>query len=544
MIILLKEGHAIMMKRAIFIIAAGFFLFASQVSAEEGKYLFEKKCGGCHTLERSLEKHKSFEEWKRTAVRMGSYSFGKITMQDTDKIARYLADRASPEDPAVIKEIERIAAIDQEEMFDFKKVREDQFISPDTCQDCHSEIYKMWQGSMHSKAFLDPMWQAATKLFFDEAVTPGELLETKACIKCHAPVGFRSYILNNPGQDYSSVSGLPTEGIFCNWCHNISDMKHIGDAGYEMTTGGGEADPSTMLGPLKDAYSNVHPTKYSELHTRSEFCGLCHNVTHAASGLPLENTYTEWKESPYNTGDPETSVHCQDCHMRQRPGVPATGSTERPDNPGLASDYGPRRDHVATHYFVGANAIVTKLTGAGLNAGMAVERLKHAADLEIIKSPSYVRDGSSRFRIKVVNSGAGHYLPTGRTEMRQMWLDIKVSDAAGNILLHSGYLDKDGAIDKDAVIYHTVLGDGNGRPVLNVTKAQKVLFDNRIPPGGYAIETCDFHIPADARSPLRVEVSLNYRSISQSFADRLMGENAPKIPVIQMARAAELIQLR
>lgn len=531
-------------KKAVFIILSMLFPCAAQSSAQDGKDLFEQKCISCHTLERSLGISKDFEEWKRTVMRMGSYTFGKITMQDSKIIARYLADLDAPEDPLAIQEIKKIAAIDRIKIFDFNKVRDNQFISPETCENCHSEIYKMWKGSMHSKAFTDPIWQAATKLFVDEAVNSGEILEMKACVKCHTPLGFRSYIINNPNQDYNAVSGLPAQGIFCNWCHNISELNHIGDAGYEVEPGGGEEDPSTMLGPRKDAYSNMHPTKYSELHTRSEFCGLCHDVSHAVNGLPIENTYTEWKESPYNTGDAETSVHCQDCHMRQKPGVPATGSTERPDNPGKSSDYGPRREHIWTHYFVGGNALVTKLTGSNIHASMAVERLQNAADLEIIKNPSYGKNSHSRLRIKVINSGAGHYLPTGLTEVRQMWLDVKITDARGEILLHSGSLDKDGSIEKDAVIYHTVLGNRHGEPVINVAKAERILFDYRIPPKGHVMETYDFYVPPDAMSPLRVNISLNYRSASQSLANTLLGENAPVIPVIQMVKAIDVISLQ
>ena len=218
----------------------------------------------------------------------------------------------------------------------------------------------------------------------------------------------------------------------------------LADAGYEVEAGGGEDNPSTMLGPFKDSDSPYHPTKYSELHTKSDFCGLCHNVSHAGNHMPIEQTYNEWKNSPYNTGKPETTVHCQDCHMRQKPGIPSTGKTKRPDNPGKACDMGPDREHIWTHYFVGGNAIVTKLLGSEMHAQMAVERLQNAADLELIKDSSYRKNALSRIRVKVINSGAGHYLPTGLTEVRQMWLDVKITDAKGKILLRSGGLDEKG----------------------------------------------------------------------------------------------------
>jgi len=478
---------------------------------------------------------------------MSNKSGGIITDVDAEKIAGYLAGKKLAEKQTETekqeeKEIKEIAKMENREILDFKKVRVNQFIDPSVCAECHSEIYRQWNGSMHSKAFTDPLWRAATKLFFKEAEKSEEILELKACVKCHTPLGFRSYSISSPADDYDKLADLPAQGIFCNWCHNINEVKHLGDAGYEVEPGGGEDDPSTMLGPFKDAVSDYHPTKYSELHTKSEFCGLCHNVTHAANKLPLEATYNEWKASPYNTGNPETTVNCQDCHMRQRPGIPSTGKTERPDNPGRASIMGPEREHIWTHYFVGANAVVTKLLGSEMHAQMAVERLQNAADMELIKRSSYKKNELVEIKVKVINSGAGHYLPTGLTEIRQMWLDVQIKDASGKVILSSGKLDENGSIDKNAVMYHTQLGDENGNPVLNVAKADRILFDYRIPPKGYVIEKYAFFIPDDAVSPLEVIVKLKYRSISQPLARTLLGENLPEIPVIDMVSVTDKIE--
>jgi len=530
----------------ILIIAASF----SFAEANDGKALFEQKCIKCHTLERALGKTKSLAAWRRTTSRMSRYAEqagDTITPEEAVMIAEYLANRGKAEEAGVEEkeakeEIEQIMDIEKHEMFDFKKVRVDQFVEPEVCEGCHSEQFEQWNGSMHSKAFTDPVWRAATKLFFKDAVTSGEILEMKACVKCHTPLGFRSYSISSPADDYTKLAELPAQGIFCNWCHNISEVKHLGDAGYDVEPGGGDEDPSTMLGPFKDSDSPYHPTKYSELHTKSEFCGLCHDVSHAANKLPIEQTYTEWKNSPYNTGNPETTVHCQDCHMRQRPGIPATGKTERPDNPGKAADMGPDREHIWTHYFVGANAVVTKLLGSDLHAQMAVERLQNAADLELIRNITYNKNEISDFSVKIINSGAGHYLPTGLTEVRQMWLHVKITDAAGTVLYLSGDMDKNRTIDQNAVLYNTVLGNEKGEPVLNVAKADRILYDLRVPPKGYVMQNFPLYIPDNAVSPIRVEATLKYRSASQSLANTLLGDNAPEIPVIDMVSISEEIK--
>ena len=524
------------MKIASFIIA----LFTASVafaSVPEGKALFEKKCGNCHSLARALSKNKSLDAWKRTVKRMIRYDNKNLNEKDAEIIAAYLVDRKMPKRTAPPQAPAPTTAGQEEHaLFAFKKVRANQFIEPAVCGDCHSEIYRQWSGSMHSKAFYDPLWRAATKVFFKEASEKDEILEMKACVKCHTPLGFRSYAIASPADDYDKLAALPAQGIFCNWCHNINEVKHIGNDGYEVDPGGGEDDPSTMLGPLKDATSDFHPTKYSELHTKSEFCGLCHNVSHVGNNLPLEQTYSEWKNSPYNTGNPDTTVNCQDCHMRQSPGIPATGKTKRPDYPGKAADDGPDRGHVWTHYFVGANALLTKLLGSDMHAQMAVERLQNAVDMELIEDGHSGKEGLSQISVKVINSGAGHYLPTGLTEVRQMWLSVIITDAKGKMIFKSGGLDKNGDIEKDAVLYHTQLGNAKGEPVVNVAKADRILFDHRIPPKGYLIEKFVFQIPPDAASPLTVKATLRYRSASQALARTLLKERAPEIPVIDMVR--------
>ncbi|MBI4654729.1 MAG: cytochrome c554 family protein [Nitrospirae bacterium] len=535
------------MRNIIFILTIVFAASFASASVRDGERLFERKCNACHSLERSLSAVKDLEEWKRTTKRMARRSEGFIADNEAETIAEYLAGRyevikVEKIEKEVDKESEEISKIERHEIFNFKKVKVNQFIEPSKCGECHSEIYKQWSGSMHSKAFIDPLWRAATKLFFKEATTSEQILEMKACVKCHTPLGFRSHSITSPKDDYDKLAKLPAQGIFCNWCHNISEVKHIGDAGYEVEPGGGIDDPSTMLGPFKDSTSDFHPSKYSELHTKSEFCGLCHNVSHVANKMPIELTYDEWKNSPYNTGNPETTVNCQDCHMRQRPGIPSTGKTERPDNSGKACEQGPDRKHIWTHYFVGANAVITKLLGSDTNAHMAVERLKNAADLELIKGGSYRRNELSYINVKVINSGAGHYLPTGLTMVRQMWLDVKITDARGKIILKSGSLDKNGEIDKDAVLYYTQLGNEKGEPVINVALADRILYDHRIPPKGYVIERYAFNIPSDAISPLNIEVALKYRSASQPLTRALLGESAPEIPVIDMVSLIDKIE--
>ena len=532
-----------------------YFSFLTPLSAgtektDAGKELFNKKCNKCHPLSKSLKKHKTRESWEHVVERMRIKRPTLFTNSEGTKITEYLfsirgkkvaaSKIKNTRQPQEVKVLELIPSKDYKEFpldrhNTFKPVTVDQFIEPEVCSGCHEEIFKQWEGSMHSKSFLDPLWRASTKFFAAQTETSDEKLEIYACVKCHTPLGFRSGAITGPDNDFKDVPGILNHGIFCNWCHNISEVRSVGNADYDVTPGNGVDDPSTMLGRYKDSKSSFHPTKYSKLHTQSEFCGLCHNVSHAANLTPIESTYDEWKASPYNTGDPQTTVHCQDCHMRQTLTIPATGKTERPDSPGFACSNGPKRKHVPTHYIVGANTLKGENFGDETHIKLATARLKHAADIEIIESGLYRKSSIARIKVKVTNSGAGHYLPTGMTELRQMWLDIQVIDNTGRAIFSSGKVNDKGDIDHDAVIFNTVLGNKKGDPVINIALADRVLFDHRIPPKGYVIEDYAFFIPGYATEPLHVKAVLRYRSCSQSFANDMLKDEATIIPITDMA---------
>jgi hypothetical protein len=322
----------------------------------------------------------------------------------------------------------------------------------------------------------------------------------------------------------------------------VKSSAGVGNAPFIVDTGEGTEAGRIKWGPRDDAVSPYHDTAYSDLHTKSEVCGMCHDVTHTLNGTPLERTYTEWREGPYNTGDPETTVYCQDCHMRQLPGYPATGSTERPDNPGVSAPGGKQRDHIYTHYHVGGNAVLPSLPdlleGGEKNVQMAYERLQNCATIEIVPPNNPMVWKTATFQIKVNNVGAGHYLPTGLSELREMWLEVVVKGALGKTLFQSGKIEEGEDLDSQDRIFRIKLADKDGNPVVNVAKANHVLSDHRIPPKGYVIENFSFFVPLTGILGYTIEARLRYRSASQSLIDDLLGEDTITLPIINMASAS------
>ena len=395
----------------------------------------------------------------------------------------------------------------------------DQFEDPlDNCKACHAEIYEQWNGSMHSLAEKDPYYQALFKMASEE--TDG--LTDTYCSRCHTPIGLTSGEM--PPVDASNMSEIALKGVQCDFCHSVSASDGTSNAQYILTPDG------IKRGPFADSRSPAHKTEFSELHTKAEFCGVCHDVNHPTNGLPLEATYTEWKNGPYAA----EGIQCQDCHMT--PGI-----TQYEQNPGKASDSGPNRDHIWTHYGVGGNAFMTDYLGSATHKDMAVERLQQAAELEIIPDGSIEPGETFKFWIKVKNVGAGHYLPTGLTESRQMWIDVRATNGDGQEIFRSGAFDEYGNIDEATSIFHTVLGDAEGHHTEKVWEAESILSDHRVPPKGNETERFSFKIPEDTATPISITATLKYRSAPQEMIDHLFGEGELEVPVIDMTHKSLIL---
>ncbi|MEJ2322149.1 MAG: hypothetical protein P8Z31_07370 [Gammaproteobacteria bacterium] len=232
-------------------------------------------------------------------------------------------------------------------------------------------------------------------------------------------------------------------GVSCDVCHTISGTNLQKTAVLEH----GNASFIVSPGPrkratLKDAESPYHETEYSEHHARSDFCGNCHNIFHPGNNFPIERTYDEWKYSIYAQND----IQCQDCHMVPVEVAKKVADTlKRPhelDDPsleGFAALGGKWRKVIHKHGFVGGNAVITEALakatdseenkadmGRSQNAEEAIARLQSAASLKLKLKQ---KDGHlHQLKVKVTNERAGHHLPTSLTEVRQVWLEVVITD--------------------------------------------------------------------------------------------------------------------
>ena len=72
---------------------------------------------------------------------------------------------------------------------------------------------------------------------------------------------------------------------------------------------------------------------------------------------------------------------------------------------------------------------------------MAEARLKGAARLEL-KSPAKASAGKElALDVLVHNVAAGHSISTAVTELRRMWVELKIRDSQGKVLFENPGLD-------------------------------------------------------------------------------------------------------
>jgi hypothetical protein len=390
---------------------------------------------------------------------------------------------------------------------------------------------------MHSNAWVDPVFQAMWKMADEE--TGGAV--GNHCAGCHSPIGTAGEEVSfDPVGGMFRASAIAEKGVQCDFCHTVKASTWRDTPTSQPQNGSLIMDPGHVKrGPYEDSDSPGHGTAYSGLHTSAEFCGSCHHVFHPVTNFPIERTYDEWKQSVYA----RAGIVCQDCHMMPlEKAVEAALTLVKPVNPGKASPLGPERDTVYTHEFVGGNFTLPKLLGSQQHSRLAEGRLKNAADVRIHLPEKAVRGDLVKFRVEVVNVGAGHNLPTSLTEVRQMWLDVTVRDPKGEVLMRSGALDDHGNIDPDANIFRTVAVDKNGNVTHKPWAISHFSEVRVIPPKGSDKSTYNFLLPDKIKKgELSIDVVLKYRSFPQHLADELLGEGSVQVPVVDMKRAAAVL---
>lgn len=426
------------------------------------------------------------------------------------------------------------------------------------CKSCHNEIFNQWADSNHKNLVGSNPYYMVMEAIAGEV--EGEEFK-QWCMGCHNPSGLTTGLTRTSHNMSENTltntlfeKGAKTlvdnfekhgnsrleEGVSCLTCHRITDAKEDGNASYKLNLSDRKKypfeDEESSLGKyLGHKFINAKPTTHKEsymkpIYKKSVYCASCHDETSPITDKKVVSTFQEWKKSPYNNPEDETKhKSCIDCHMTY------LENDKFSPFKGRSTTGGVLKDDVKVHFFAGSNHFLSGLKNKE-HEDQTLQLLRTAAKLDVNIKDNQVHVG-------VKNEGAGHHLPTGVADFRELWLDITIKDKNERIVFSSGKLKKDGNLDVDARPFMKVFGDKDGNPVgLLFWKYEKLISDTRIPAKTRRVESYD--LPKDLDYPLNVEVKLNFRIYPQWTTDAVkkVFPALPNPPVIELEKIVQIFK--
>jgi len=247
-------------------------------------------------------------------------------------------------------------------------------LSAQACNACHGEIHDQWAKSGHATASNNRVYLAAT----------AALGEPAECRNCHLPLENQRTTLHfGPGstgpesENLSYDATLAEEGVTCAACHVRDGM---------------------IYGPRDLRESDApHPVARADVLRSPEACAYCHQVSlRDAEEHPFIDTVGEWLRSPWG----HAGIPCQQCHMARTSGIIG----------------GSRYAAFSSHEFL---------------AGRSPEAMRRAFTLEVdLRANSLERGQRLRATAKLMNTGAGHAVPTGDPS-HQLEVRFEIEDPSG-----------------------------------------------------------------------------------------------------------------
>jgi mono/diheme cytochrome c family protein len=339
------------------------------------------------------------------------------------------------------------------------------------------------------------------------------------CSACHLPAA----AVNAPyDTDPSAVKGVGAEGVGCDFCHKIWDVRLDPVTGLPFENRPGVLSyefrrpfegHQFFAGPLDDVAPGEDT--YSELQKKSQICAPCHFGVFWDT--VVYDSFGEWLRSPYS--DAGTGKTCQDCHM------PSSGakSFALPEKGGLERDPGT----VVSHRMPGA-------------------RDRTLLENAVTMTLEAVRDQEGiRIKTMIVNDLSGHHVPTD-SPIRHVILVVRAFDEDGSELkLATGPVlpvwcgtgdpangDYAGLPGKVFVKLLEEAWTGTF-PTAAYWNPTRIVMDTRLAAFEKDVEEFVFAAPGGGKA--RVEAALLYRRAFKALMDR-KGWNEPDIVMESVVR--------
>jgi hypothetical protein len=418
---------------------------------------------------------------------------------------------------------------------------------------CHPGLVESWQASTHRFA--------GSNLFFRKVM--GRMQEELGtdqvnyfCINCHDP----ALVLHPDRARGVDLERLPaSEGISCKACHLMcsgAETERPWGGRYEI-----RPESAYPVSPSDPEYVErsadfirwdlrLHFRNYSipGLSHSGELCAACHVasmptfLTGLDEDLLATDLFTSWKNSAWAA----RGMTCVKCHMPERPPRDERGFLY-PDHrmPGL---------NTGIALLVDGDEEERKSAKSLGEFTEALLKDPEAAwpdsipflDLAIEAPPETRPGGILSLGVRTTNSRVGHYFHAGPSSLNEVWLEVKVTDATGRVLLHSGSIEaRDRAVDSSAHRLGATLRDKRGVVIRDcgIWRVASVEGSRRIEPYETIEDRYEVAIPSDARGPLSITATWNHRRASQAFVDWVYGGSGPAFPIVPVASTTATTEL-
>jgi Cytochrome c554 and c-prime len=454
---------------------------------------------------------------------------------------------------------------------------------------CHTQIVEEWKPSAHRYAAMDVLFQGVQKVMAEQNGPES----TRYCGGCHDPISLFSGSKDLFAKDLTGQRGRK-EGVSCLSCHSIRETDLQGNANYVISRPPDylwQWSDGGLARLARDFLIRSYPAGHNRLSKRMfkapEYCAACHKqfVDQEVNKVGwVQNQYDNWKASRwYHEGDPERTIECRECHMPLVDSVdPAAGD---------AADYnrslGDGRHR--SHRFIAANSMMPRLLQLpGWQEQVRLTERWLAGTYEIpeirdkwaegpvvtlgLEVPEAAQPGEAvPVRVILGANKVGHDFPTGPLDIIQSWVELRVTDGAGDEIFSSGRRDEKNFIEPGTFLFKAEPVDQYGNLIdrHNLWEMVGVRYRRALFPGysdsveylvscpaslgatGSArpvgstdgVEQVD--VPREGARTLHVTAILRYRKVDQFLVNFLLGEDSGvTAPVVEMTRATATIEVR
>ncbi len=275
---------------------------------------------------------------------------------------------------------------------------------PESCGTCHPAQFADWKESIHARSMGPGVKGQLVEML------PRDPESALGCHACHAPLAEQQEKIRGGKGGFSSNQAfdatLQAKGLACAGCH-VRQHERFGPPKRD----------GSLAGELpRDRLPHNGVTR-TPAFLRAEFCRDCHQFPpdgFALNGKLLENTYAEWKASPFG----RSGVQCQECHMPDR-----------------------------RHLWRGIHD--AEMVRSGVIVGFSTDKPRYAIGDTVLAT------------LRLTNSKVGHYFPTYVTP--RVVVSSELLDRSGRVVpgsLQEKVIGREVTLDLSRELFDTRLAPG------------------------------------------------------------------------------------